>query len=108
MTTDYTPLLGFADEHVDRLLPPEDAIKLFTRVRKVSFFVRLGVEAITSRNVEEGTYSAYPASDNLKISAAQAVKILKDVERANEGRARNEKPVGLVKVSRYGDCLFLG
>lgn len=106
--TDYQPLMHYADGYTGLLLEPRTAMALVKRLRKVTLFVRLGVEAVTEVHEEDGTYRAYPCHDSLRVSAAQALKVLGDMADTNDRRAAIEKNLGRVKVARSGDCLFIG
>ena len=100
-------LLSTAEDHVTDLLDPEEAARLVRRLRRISLFVRLGVELITETN-DDGTYSAYNPENNMQVSARQALKMLEQITGFNSRKREADKPTGKIRVSRYGDCLFLG
>jgi hypothetical protein len=87
-------------------LGPREALKLVKRLRRVTFFVRLGVELVTERNGEN--YKAYDTRDNMKVSARQLEGVLRELADFNDRKHAAGKPIGFVPVSRYGDCIFFG
>ena len=103
-------LTEHTEEQVKRLLRPGDAARLVRRLRGVSFFVRTQGELVTGEDEEKGSYRYVDASDTLKVSAAQAIKVLTRMEeRAARMRVREEDPVdGRVRVTRLAQCLFIG
>lgn len=103
-------LMEHTEEQVKRLLRPGDAARLVRRLRRVSLFVRVQGELVTSEDKERGSYRYVDASDTLKVSAAQALKVLERMEkRAERIRVRDSDPMeGRVRVTRLAQCLFIG
>ncbi|KFH18420.1 hypothetical protein ELZ19_06760 [Brucella abortus] len=106
--TDYAPLLEATEEQVRVDLTPEDAIKLVTRLRRVSFFLRVALPLIVERT-EEGA-RVFDIGENLPVSAAQALSVLekKRDENAKRIAAKGPEKAGRVEVTRLGRCLFIG
>ena len=101
-------LLESTEEQVRVDLDPRDAIKLVTRLRRVSLFIRSGLQLVTERDEETGTYRCYDMSDNIKVSVREAKKHLTCMVEFNELKREALKAEGRVRVTRLGGCLFIG
>ncbi|ADK73453.1 hypothetical protein RDJLphi1_gp52 [Roseobacter phage RDJL Phi 1] len=112
MTTTYETLMTGTDEQVVAYLPPADAKKFFTRIRKVSFYVRTSVDLYTDFDEETGRGSKgfLDMGGNVPISVREANKMMDGMIRFENTRKESKGEVvnGMVKVTRLGGCVFIG
>lgn len=110
--TDYTPLLTApeGDKATKVYLDPADAAKLVTRIRKVSFFMRVDMPLMTAFDDDGKPTRCYDINESIKVSAAQVHKVLEAKVRFNKLKAEKDAtaPAGLIEVTRLGHCIFLG
>lgn len=107
MSTTYPKeLLENQDEQFQAEISPEDAIKVVRQVRKVAFFIRLNMELITEN--KEETYKYFPHSDNLSVSAKQAIDALTSMADTAKRLKERRELTGTVRITRLGSCLFIG
>ncbi|UFK26737.1 hypothetical protein [Roseobacter phage RDJL6] len=104
----YAPLLNESEETVKVYLDPAEAIKLVTRIRKVTFFIRVEMDLLTEFSDNGQPTRCYDLSENLKVSAAQVQHVLEAKVRFNANKAERDQPTGKIEVARLGNCLFFG
>lgn len=113
-TAIYAPLM---EPHENRekgtvlFISPAEAKKLVTRIRGVSFFLRVEMFLFTP---EDGTDTShrptrgFDINESLRVSAAQVHQVLDQKVRFNKHKVEAGKPEGVVEVHRLGGCLFFG
>lgn len=109
--TNYAPILerSAEDKHVSVYLDPAEAMKFVLRIRKVSFFIRSGVDMVTEFDENGKPKRVYEGmGGNIPVSAKVARDMLRDMAGFNERKAARGEAVGLVEVTRLGDCIFFG
>lgn len=108
MTT-YAPLMDHTEEQVVAYIPPADAKKFFTRIRKVSLFVRTSVDLYTEFDEDgRGSRGFLDMGGNVPISVAIANKMMDDMIRFSEMKHEKDGVECMVKVTRLGGCVFIG
>jgi len=109
MTTPCEPILNRTEGHVDVYLDPSDAMKLVARLRRVSFFIRSNVDLVTDFGDDGLPSRVYPGmGGSIPVSAKVATDMLRDLAGFNERKAARGEDVGVVTVTRLGDCIFFG
>lgn len=109
MTTSYAPILEPTEDHTVVFLTPADAKKFFTRIRRVSLFVRTSVDLITTFDDEGNAKRGFmDMGGNVPISVAVANKMMDDMIRFADMKREKDEGECHVKVTRLGGCVFIG
>ena len=110
MTTSYAPIMEAPEDQVVVHITPPDAKKFIQRIRKVSFFVRTSVDLYTEFDDEtgRGTRGFMDMGGCVPISMKVAVKMMDDMIRFSAMKAEKDGVECKVKLTRLGQCLFIG
>lgn len=108
--TNYAPILNKTENQTTVFLCPDEALRFVLRMRRVSFFIRTGVDLVTEFEPTSGRpVRAYEdMGGNIPVSARVAMDMLKNLKRFNDQCIELSKKTGKVSFCRLGDCIFIG
>ena len=88
-------------------LDPIEVKKFIRRIRNVNFFLSVDIPLIIQFDEGKPT-KGFNVNESIKVSARQVQEILTKKVDFNRRKAENDKPTGLIEVTRYGNCIFVG
>jgi hypothetical protein len=106
--TDLKALLERPPCHVSLYASPHELPKFVRRLRKVKLYVKVELELVTERDEAAGTYRCFDESCYLPVSAMQMQIVLATAVDKNVRLEKSGKLPGRLRVSRSGDCFFVG